>query len=216
MAMDASRPGKSQGSGAAPSPNPPSPNPPSPDLPPPDAPSPDAPSPASHSRAASAAGAPSGGKVEIIHPPNLLKMKVGSGGVDPGRIARAEAAVAELAQSYLDWALKDLATLQSQLEKARAEPANRRQRLKELFQTAHDMKGQGSTFGYPLVTQVAKHLCHYIEGHLGRDSMPDLAVIGAHVDALTVVLRQRISGDGGAEGRLLVSELETLVERKLR
>lgn len=161
------------------------------------------------------AAAPAG-KVEIIHPPNLLKMKVGSGGVDPEKIAKAEAAVAQLADSYLDWALNDLATLQAQLEAARADEPHRRKRVEELFQTAHDMKGQGSTFGYPLVTQVAKHLCHYVEGHLDRNGLPDLAVVAAHVDALTVILRQRVSGDGGETGQLLVRELETLVKRKLR
>ena len=117
-----------------------------------------------------------GGKVEIIHPPNLLKMKVGSGGVDPDRIAKAEAAVAELAESYIDWALKDLAELQARFAAIRAETADPRQRVLDLFQTAHDMKGQGATFGYPLVTQVAKHLCHYVEGQLERDQLPDLTI----------------------------------------
>ena len=79
-----------------------------------------------------------GGKVEIIHPPNLLKMKVGSGGVDPDRIAKAEAAVAELAESYIDWALKDLAELQARFAAIRAETADPRQRVLDLFQTAHD------------------------------------------------------------------------------
>ncbi|MFC3231567.1 Hpt domain-containing protein [Marinibaculum pumilum] len=157
-----------------------------------------------------------GGKVEIIHPPNLLKMKVGSGGVDPDRIAKAEAAVAELAESYIDWALKDLAELQARLAAIRAETADRRQRVLDLFQTAHDMKGQGATFGYPLVTQVAKHLCHYIEGQLEREQLPDLTIVSAHVDALAAILRGRVAGDGGATGAALVRELEELVRRKLK
>lgn len=161
-------------------------------------------------------GAAGSGKVEIIHPPNLLKLKVGSGGVDPQSIARAEAAVAELANSYLDWALEDLASLQKHLAAARAEPEEAGRHVQALFQTAHDMKGQGATFDYPLVTQIAKYLCHYVEGRLDRDSQPDLAVIAAHVDALAVILRQRMSGDGGAVGQKLSKELETLVAHKLR
>ncbi|MEQ8345413.1 MAG: Hpt domain-containing protein [Sneathiellaceae bacterium] len=156
------------------------------------------------------------GKVEIIHPPNLLKMKVGSGGVDPDRIAKAEAAVAELAESYLDWALKDLAELQARFAALRDDPEQSRRRVDELFQTAHDMKGQGATFGYPLVTQVAKHLCHYIEGQTDRDQRPDLAIVSAHVDALSAILRGKVSGDGGAIGAALVQELEELVRRKLK
>jgi len=161
-------------------------------------------------------GSETGRKVEIIHPPNLLKMKVGSGGVDAASIARAEAAVAELADSYLDWALEDLASLQAHLDSARETPQDCRRQVQALFQTAHDMKGQGSTFGYPLVTQIAKYLCHYVEGQQERGASPELTVIGAHVDALTAILRQRISGDGGVVGQQLAKELETLVVHKLR
>lgn len=155
-------------------------------------------------------------KVEIIHPPNLLKMKVGSGGVDPDMIAKAEAAVAELAEGYLDWALKDLADLQARLAAARSDADNRRKCVDALFQTAHDMKGQGATFGYPLVTQVAKHLCHYVEGQLDRNKLPDLTIVAAHVDALAAILRGKVAGEGGAIGTALVHELEELVRRKLK
>ena len=34
---------------------------------------------------------------------------------------------------------------------------------KDLFRKAHDMKGQGITFGYPLITFVGNHLCRYLE-----------------------------------------------------
>lgn len=161
-------------------------------------------------------GAGGSDKVEIIHPPNLLKLKVGSGGVDPHSLARAEAAVAQLADSYLDWALEDLASLQQHLAAAREEPGAPSRHVQALFQTAHDMKGQGATFDYPLVTEVAKSLCHYVEGRQDRGSQPELAVIAAHVDALAVILRQRMSGNGGALGQKLSKELETLVAHKLR
>jgi len=120
--------------------------------------------------------------------------------LDPAALANAEAAVARLAAAYLSWAEADIRALTACF--ARLEAASSPDTLAELFAVAHDMKGQGATFGYPLVTRIAQALCRRIE----QD--PDaVAAIGAHVAALARVVGDRLMDDGGEVGRRLLEDL---------
>ena len=68
-------------------------------------------------------------------------------------IAQAEAAVAALRDSYREQLVADVAALQevwSRLD-AGAAPA---QVLKDVHAIAHNVKGQGGSFGYDLVTAI--------------------------------------------------------------
>lgn len=134
-------------------------------------------------------------------------MPAGDGDLDPDALARAEAALARLAENYLSWAEADCASLRACLAEIEAHPADAADGLWRLFRIAHDMKGQAGTFGYPLVTEVAHRLCRSIE------SMPEpdghgLAHIARHVDALAEIVSGRLEGDGGERGLALLARLE--------
>lgn len=76
-----------------------------------------------------------------------------------------------------------------------------------IFRVAHDLKGQGSTFGHELVTRIAGSLCILIRnGDAGEEpSFVKRAV--AHCQALRVVLDKDIRGDGGETGLALLKIL---------
>jgi HPt (histidine-containing phosphotransfer) domain-containing protein len=75
--------------------------------------------------------------------------------IDPDALARAEAALAGLQETYRQWVRADMARLeQAWLDGDRA----------QMFTVAHDMKGQAATFGYPRVTQLAGELCRLLKG----------------------------------------------------
>lgn len=83
-----------------------------------------------------------------------------------------------------------------------------------LRKKAHDVKGQAGSFGYRLATDVAHSLVRaltpILEDFERRHDRP-LALrilLSAHIDALKLISHQRIKGDGGAEGRELLGELE--------
>lgn len=144
-------------------------------------------------------------RARVITRPNILKQKVGSGGFPPTAVAAAQAAVDDLSINYPAVARDDLAKLQAAFDAAGG--GDRQAHLKRLFGIAHDMKGQGATFGYPLVTRVAHLLCRYVE----RQKAPgeaEMTMIGAHVDALRAVIMNDIAGDGGALGEEICATLE--------
>ncbi|MGZ3304249.1 MAG: Hpt domain-containing protein, partial [Asticcacaulis sp.] len=92
-------------------------------------------------------------KVEIINVPNTLRAKVGGrlGALDAQAVAKAEAALAGLADQFEDWLLDEIKKLEAVQAQIKAEGLNP-ENSEQLFFRAHDLKGLGTTYGYPLIT----------------------------------------------------------------
>jgi hypothetical protein len=153
------------------------------------------------------------GGAEFVTPPNYLKMKVGAGGIDKEAIKEAEIAIQVLGHKmYAKWADDDLGRMRGAFEELKATNIDDPDSVKKMLRICWDMKGLGGTFGYPLVTTITHYLSNYLEHCLNTDSAKvSAAVVSPHIDALYVVLSQKISGDGGAIGRELVAGLEKVV-----
>jgi hypothetical protein len=126
-------------------------------------------------------------------------------------LARAEEATTLLKQNYTSWAREDIEKGQRCIDSAGGDPARARTHLDELYALMHNVKGQGASFGYPLVTRIAQSLCRLL-GAKHDIGGPMLRVAQAHIDALKLVLDQRIEGPGGETGEKLASRLETLAD----
>lgn len=152
-------------------------------------------------------------KGEFIDPPNFLKMKVGTGGFDKQAIKEAEVAVQALGQKmYEQWADKDLARMRAVFDELRGASLDDPAGLQTMLRICWDMKGLGGTFGFPLISEITHFLSNYLEHCLNNPEVHvSSAVVQPHIDALYVVLSQKIDGDGGAIGRELVRGLETVV-----
>ena len=74
------------------------------------------------------------------------------------------------------------------------------------------MKGQGGTFGYQLITDFAEGLYNFTSTGAGL-SDSHVEIIKAHIDAMRVVIRERIDGDGGEIGSELKKGLEASVAK---
>ena len=122
---------------------------------------------------------------------------------------KAMAVLNDLAQDYLLWVQDDLKKLSDTYNKALNAGSVERANLigQDLFRIAHDMKGQGSTFGYNLITDIANHLCRYIEQF---DTFDDyqMNTIEIHINALKEIIEKQLIEDGGERGK----ELKTIVE----
>ncbi|HVM84108.1 MAG TPA: hypothetical protein VMW18_09485 [Candidatus Binatia bacterium] len=125
-------------------------------------------------------------------------------------LARAQAAVADLAKNYAPNTLVDLERCAALLQAARTDPAGRGARVKDIYGIAHNMKGQGSSFGFPLVTRIGQSLCALTRRERAFSDQ-DLAVIQAHFEALKLILTKDIKGDGGEVGGKLAARLEAMV-----
>jgi len=151
----------------------------------------------------------------MANPGNFLRAKLSGGvGVDPERlIAEAEAALATLNVDYETWVGADLTRLETAFQDAERDPERRQELLRQAHGIAHEMRGQGTTFGYPLVTHAANSLCRLFEA---IDDVADefaLRAIELHIGGLRSIIINRIKGDGGATGRALVTALNAVAAK---
>ena len=126
-------------------------------------------------------------------------------------LARAQAAVADLAKNYGATTLGDLDQCAALLRTARETPERRAAAIKDLYNIAHNIKGQGGSFGYPLVTRIGHSLCTLVRQER-TFSDADLGVVQAHLDALRLILTKDIKGEGGEVGAKLAARLENMAK----
>ncbi|HVZ98759.1 MAG TPA: Hpt domain-containing protein [Caulobacterales bacterium] len=142
-------------------------------------------------------------------PPRLaLKSPV----FDAEAVARADQALQSMSGSFQLWLDEEVARLQTaRLSAVAADWSN--DALDILLIAAHDLKGMGATYDYPLVSQIAGSLCRLIdceEGRAAARAKPSL--VFAHVDAIRAAARDGVRTDAHAVGQALLHALEMQVD----
>ena len=153
--------------------------------------------------------------VNVIKPPDTLSAKVtkgGPGAVDLAAIERAESVISSMANDYLDWVAEDLVKITRAQQELKDNRDDSKHRLDRIFQIAHDMKGQGGSFGYDLMTILGNDLCRFIEGKETASDI-DVEVINLYINTMQIVISKRMSGDGGPEGNKVLTGLAAVVEK---
>jgi hypothetical protein len=159
-------------------------------------------------------------KVRFYRFKNSLKEKTAGLGVDaqetmaidPEALARAEAALQEMVEDYPDWVKSLLDRLAEEHRRAVDTPHERRGQFEKIHRIAHDMRGQGGTFNYPLMTDFSDSLYHFTGPNAGMTDN-HVEIIKAHIDSMRVVINQRLQGDGGPSGQALKAGLQKAIEK---
>ncbi|CAN1511755.1 hypothetical protein MCEMIH16_00819 [Caulobacteraceae bacterium] len=151
--------------------------------------------------------------VQVIQAPNTLRLKVGGrlGGIDPAAIAKAEAALKSLSGNFGEWLNDELVKLETARQRIRAEGLTI-ETAEGLYLRAHDLKGLGATYEFPLVTRIAGSLCKLIDDPESRLEAP-LFLVDAHIDGIKASVRGNIRTEDHPFGRKLVEELEDRVAK---
>lgn len=145
---------------------------------------------------------------QVIPPQNALRLKVGGrfGAIDPAAIAKAEAALKSLSGNFSQWLQDEVVKLEGARQRVRDEGVSV-ETMEFLYLRAHDLKGLGATYGFPLITRIAALLCRLIDDKAKRLSAP-VALIDAHIDAIKAAVRDDIKTEDHPIGKILVEELE--------
>ena len=86
--------------------------------------------------------------------------------------------------------------------------------VESLYLRAHDLKGLGTTYGFPLITRIAASLCALTEDAEKRTRAP-MVLVDAHIDAIRAAVRDDIRDAAHPVGKLLAEELERRVKAHL-
>ncbi len=157
--------------------------------------------------------------VWIFKLPNYLKQKML--GSNAGRqpfvlpedvLSNAESALKREAEGFIDWAKQFLDRLSKQVAMAKELSGERTQYFDQINLIAHELRGQGGTFGYPLITVFAKSL-YEVSKPPCRENDASLDIVKAHIDAMRAVIREKIGGDGGEPGQALFKALKAAIAK---
>lgn len=143
-------------------------------------------------------------KPQFIEPPSHLGDKVPrSGGPTPAEaIVKALQLADELMEGFQGWAIDDLQRLWTAFGSGNRSSVD----VRELFTTAHEIRGQGGTFGFPLMTLIADSLCKFLEPRSTLNDI-ELEIVRVHILALKAVFAQNLKGGQDA----LYNELRKLL-----
>ena len=154
---------------------------------------------------------------DFVKPPKHLSEKTGKG--VPGGAARvvkkADDAVKKhqqrvdyrrIAQPSLDGLIEALSELTGDPSKADAG--------RKIYELAHNLKGEGGSFGYPAVSQVAALLSQVAE-NIGQADPRKIKVIQLQIDSLRAIVRSGQKGRPEGMTQELISGLESLVSKYL-
>ena len=112
-------------------------------------------------------------------------------------VAPTEAIVASMSEEYLEWLRGDLDKLDKTLSEARGSV----RAVDQLRRKAHDIRGQGGSFGFPLISQVADALHKVIVSQDDMLSAEGETLARGLFGALRLVVERQARGNGDIETR---------------
>lgn len=152
--------------------------------------------------------------------PNRLREKIAGIGrgpliVDPQLLQQAEQQLDRMEEDYSDWVRGSIQQLYEAHRSGRTlDPRKRIVPIQAINSIAHDLRGQGSTFGYPLITVFGRSL-YECTLNISEASDQLFEFIRTHIDGINAVIRDKIKGEGGQLGKELVASLERARDRLL-
>ncbi|MET3527897.1 Hpt domain-containing protein [Phenylobacterium koreense] len=136
-----------------------------------------------------------------------LRLKLGGrlGAIDPSAIAKAEAALKSLSGNFAQWLSDEITKLDAARARIGEEGVNA-QTMETLYLRAHDLKGLGATYEFPLITKICGSLCSLIDAKDKRLNV-DLTLVDAHIEAVKTAVRDGVKTEEQPEGRQMLDEL---------
>lgn len=155
-----------------------------------------------------------GKKVKIIEADKSLQGKVGTGSIDERVIEQAQENMdrdrdsidfTPLAKEYLD-------KLNEAVKQARAGELDRDEAVQAMTTPVMQLKANAKTFNYELVGTLANVMLSFLEAIKKLDN-DVIEIVAAHHKTLTLIVMQKMKGDGGAAGQQMEAELKAACKR---
>ncbi|PCJ96035.1 MAG: hypothetical protein COA45_11610 [Zetaproteobacteria bacterium] len=150
----------------------------------------------------------------FIMPPNILKAKVGSGGLSAQVLKHAQKLLethtedfTPLADIYLSHMIKGIENAENIDEKDHTEEL-----INTILLPCVQLKANGAMFHYQLITRIADRFVQFMEVVERLDS-ETLEIARAFHTTIKIVVAGKISGNGGSQGDRLVEELNNACMR---
>lgn len=127
-------------------------------------------------------------------------------------VSRMEEKLVALNADFHEWVSDDVARARLVLAQIRKMQGAKQETVTEVRDIALNLKNLGGTFNFPLISAIAVSLLNYSANKKILGPM-DLVVFQTHLEAMLLVFREDLTGDGGIAGKKLLANLAALVEK---
>ncbi len=131
-------------------------------------------------------------------------------GIADDVLARAATIIDRLSAEYPAHASRDLEGLERAAASIAGDPASRRSHCGDISRIAHDIRGQGATFGYPLLSRLATSLCLAMRS-LEPQNRAMETIVDSHIAGMRALLSCRVTGKSDRSALTIATGLELLV-----
>jgi hypothetical protein len=152
---------------------------------------------------------------ELLIPPNVLKEKAGSGGLDERTLVKAQDSLANNTVDFAPIADTLLGILNEAILNAKSGTAQGEAAIEAMMHPVMQIKAQGGMFDYALVTELGNLLLNFLETVTKIDD-DVLAIVIAHKQAIGAIVAGKIKGDGSQIGKDLRNALSDACNRFYR
>lgn len=154
-------------------------------------------------------------KAKFYNPPNILREKVGLGGIDPAQLKKAEIFIDDNKLDFTPYAEELLVKLRKAIKAAKAAEKADKAVVNTIVASIMEMKANGGMFNYMLVTEIADVILGFLENldELNQDAFD---IVDVHQKTLEAIIGNKLTGNGGQEGKALAQELYDACRRYKR
>ena len=151
-------------------------------------------------------------KANIIKANYRLQQKVGMGPLDQKVVEQCQTVIDKNEVDFVPLGLSILKKLEDALSRANDVSINMDQMKAILIEPVMELKANATTFKYTLIGNLANIMLNFLETITVLDKGA-VEIVRAHHNSLHMIVVRKMSGDGGAGGKMLVDELQQACTR---
>ncbi|MCK5284079.1 MAG: hypothetical protein KAJ86_00685 [Alphaproteobacteria bacterium] len=152
------------------------------------------------------------GKVRFINPPNTLKIKVGTGGLNDATIKRSQSYINDVKVDFAPYAKQYLEELEKQSALLQKGAQNNAELKEKIIAPIMQLKAHGGMFKYQLLSDVADIALQFLEA-INEINDDASNILNAHKNTMKIIVKNNLTGNGGSEGGKLIRELDKACKR---
>lgn len=151
-------------------------------------------------------------KARVIKANLNLQAKVGTGTISEEKVQTMQTALENNKIDFAPMAAQFLTQLEIAISAARIGEGDVNILIKNMTEPVMQIKGNAAMFNYKMVSNLANVVLNFLENIEKIDSIV-LDIVDAHHKTLNILIKNKMSGDGGAYGVQLESELRDACKR---
>ncbi|WP_420547451.1 hypothetical protein [Curvivirga sp.] len=141
---------------------------------------------------------------------NLRDIVPDFGGVDPEKaFAEIDEIFLELKDEYADKLGEDILEIERLTSLFRED--NNISHLDSVYSIVHNMRGQGGSFDFPLISAIGTSFCKYAANRKDKENY-SFPLILQHLEAIKLVYKENRKGEGDQTAQAVVNALAQAVE----